>query len=644
MENIELKSVKELLDKNFFIPDYQRGYRWKEDQVKDLLNDLFDFAQKKKKTQNEFYCLQPLVVRKMTTEEKSQKLKNDVAQKEWYEVIDGQQRLTTIYLLLTYLKETAKSNGYLTDTYDLKYERYVDRDLKEIGKVTSDPTVDDFYMINALNTIKTWFKDQEGKGAPCKITSVLLEQELDKKGDDLAQNVRFIWYETEEKDPISVFKRLNIGKIPLTNAELIKALILNRSNFDLTDEHLHLRQVEIANEWDNIEYTLQNQEFWLFLHDEKYDNPTRIDFIFDIIRKGEKLGNGNSDEEIGTDEHRTFRYFYNYFKQNKENNTEKIDFCWKKVKSIFQTFQEWYNDLEMYHYVGYLIDQNVRKIDELLDKWDGEENAKNEAKTHDKDEFKKYLKDQIKGKLKVRTKEDISNLLETQYKLDGSNKRSALSILLFHNIQIVIDQGNNTKKEYGMPIFYKFPFHIYKTEGWDVEHIDSNTTNDESKKTVQDEWLFSIYELIKNNDVLREKVQNFTASTSSTIKFLELQREIEDELKLQDKSLTPEQKNQIMNYTLLDSSTNRSYGNSIFSTKRRVIIGKDRGVAIVRPEKIEDSWKEIPLASSPFIPPCTKYVFMKYYSPSSPDPNYWTEIDANNYKQNIFNTLAKSLF
>ena len=94
---IELKSVKELLGMKFFIPSYQRGYRWTDQQVKDLLNDLWEFARQKNADYN-FYCVQPLVVRQMSVEEKKA---NHIAEDElWYEVIDGQQRLTTMYIIL----------------------------------------------------------------------------------------------------------------------------------------------------------------------------------------------------------------------------------------------------------------------------------------------------------------------------------------------------------------------------------------------------------------------------------------------------------------------------------------------------------------------------------------------------------------
>ena len=96
---IELKSVSDLLRLKFFIPSYQRGYRWTDQQVKDLLNDVNEFEPQdlpdsKEKT---WYCLQPLVVRKM--DENDSRLPNN-EKNDWYEVIDGQQRLTTIYIIL----------------------------------------------------------------------------------------------------------------------------------------------------------------------------------------------------------------------------------------------------------------------------------------------------------------------------------------------------------------------------------------------------------------------------------------------------------------------------------------------------------------------------------------------------------------
>ena len=69
-------------------------------------------------------------------------------------------------------------------------------------------------------------------------------------------------------------------------------------------------------------------------------------------------------------------------------------------------------------------------------------------------------------------------------------------MLLLHNVQTIIDQNKNfeTNVNYQLGVYYKFPFHLYKIEGWDVEHIDSNTTNDiDNDIEAQKEYALNIY-------------------------------------------------------------------------------------------------------------------------------------------------------
>lgn len=116
---IELKAVNELLEMKFFIPSYQRGYRWTEQQVKDLLNDILEFSQKKKQ-EYEFYCLQPLVVKRKDEDVlNSIKAATSIEEVETllkgsWEVIDGQQRLTTLFIILSVLEEKS--------LYSIEYE------------------------------------------------------------------------------------------------------------------------------------------------------------------------------------------------------------------------------------------------------------------------------------------------------------------------------------------------------------------------------------------------------------------------------------------------------------------------------------------------------------------------------------------
>ena len=609
----------------FFIPSYQRGYRWAEQQVKDLLDDIWDFS-KKKKLEYEFYCLQPLVVKPMDSDDK-QKCQLNTDEK-WYEVIDGQQRLTTIFLILSSLKNAISILGLPTDLYELKYQREskefnVTNFLNDISanREINNSYIDLFYMSSAFKTIESWMNSKKiNIGDFC---NALLKYDLDNNQNnprDKANNIRFIWYESVDEDPIKVFTRLNIGKISLTNAELIKALFLNRSNFgEKESEHLKLRQQEIASEWDNIEYTLQNDEFWLFLHEKGYDRPTRIDFIFDLICEQKTLGDF---ENIGTDDYKTFRYFYEYFK----SGSSKIENCWKKVKTYFQTFKEWFDDLELYHYIGYLVEYKY-SISGLVNLWNS---------STDKDSFIKYLKAEIKKII------EECPPLDFQYKEDGSDKGKCKPILLFQNVQTVVDQNKNNLKneDYKLGVFYKFPFHLYKRESWDVEHINSNTTNDEEDADTQKEWLLNVYLSVDDNT--QKKIQSYFESGEDE------KGRLFDKIKQiipQNEDWTPKEKNMIWNYTLLDSSTNRSYGNAIFSGKRRIIIGKDKGSSIAIPKISKDGKLQLgkeTKAKSSFVPPCTKQVFMKYYSATMSDSNYWTKGDAQSYLNDIEDCIKKT--
>lgn len=628
---IELKSVGELLGMSFNIPNYQRGYRWTEQQVKDLLNDIWEFH-KKEKSETEFYCLQPLVVKRRGINEEDiltqiKKIGNIEEIKEIvnsikypWDVIDGQQRLTTIFIILSVLDEIEK-----IEKYTLKYEtRSGSQDfLKKINEQESKNNIDFFHIYQARIVAETWFNEDDKKAIK----------------DTLLNKVKFIWYETIEEDPIKVFTRLNIGKIPLTNSELIKALLLNSSNFKSENpNHLRLKQQEIASEWDNIEYTLQNDEFWLFLHSPNYDKPTRIDFIFDLIVKKDSLGlknykDINYKDIIGTDNYRTFRYFNLFLSEKSE---EKITQCWSKVKKYFQTFQEWFNDLEMYHYVGFLIDQG-KNSKSLYDKWEG-----------NKQEFIEYLKDEIKKKINtINSEEDIDKILGITYDINGNkNKTKCKPILLFHNIHTIIKQNSKLENDdkYGLKVFYKFPFHLYKKEKWDVEHINSNTENNLEDEKDQREWLeYSLLAPELENlkeDNLKKDIKKFL-SNSENIQFENLLQRIEEKIGVKDEEkLSDAEKNQIWNFVLLDAGTNRGYGNAIFPAKRRTIIAKSSGkkISIDIDAKNGFEIKEEDGAIA-FVPPVTQNVFLKYYTKKIDSLTRWTKQDAGDYKENIREAL-----
>ena len=643
MNTLELKSVAELQNLAFYIPDYQRGYRWTRRQVEDLLNDIFEFSQKDNAG---IYCLQPLVVIKRSSEE--QLLDRVHAAKDLdevkrilngqWEVVDGQQRLTTIRLIL----EVLRHHRFYEITYQTREDsaEFLNGITTTEAEKEAEKNIDFYHIYETVKVIDEWLKTK-------------IDEKKKHFQNVLLNRVKFIWYETEEV-PKEVFARLNIGKISLTNAELIKALLLNKSNFGSSDDDkIRLWQQEIAMEWDVIEYALQSNEFWLFLNAPGDERPTRIDYVFDMICRCDMLG--CKDEKDTSDEFRTFRYFYHYLavqKQKEISLAQAVRTIWEKVREIFQTLQEWFDDMELYHYVGYLICMG-RNIDEIYEHW-----------ITTKPDFKEYLMSVIKDIIPCKEIKDIENTVYevkqegSQFK--GGSKTNCRPILLLHNLQTVINQNRilSANAKYKNGVFYKFPFHLYKLEGWDVEHIDSNAENGLDNIQSQREWLLNAYFGLQDK-TLRDQIQKFfkqyagkayeqsedsAKQTARDEAFTELKHQIED-VGGNDR-LSQNEKNKIWNFTLLDSSTNRSYGNAIFPAKRKVIIGKDQGKKF-NPSTIDENG-QIVLGSaenspSAFIPPCTRYVFLKYYNTASFDPNVWTRNDAEAYKDNIIEVLKNFL-
>ena len=180
---------------SFFIPRYQRGYRWGETQVLNLLNDILEFIDKGKKG---IYCVQPLVVQQI---QKSSGV-------FFFFLIDGQQRLTTISIILQVIG--------IKRPYSLDYAVLEKKSDKDVGSeiVNSIMSLSDndasgdinlFHMAQCRTTVQRWLKNKD--------CNEILET--------IKHKVKFIWYQNEKEEPIKIFTRLNIGKIALTNSELM---------------------------------------------------------------------------------------------------------------------------------------------------------------------------------------------------------------------------------------------------------------------------------------------------------------------------------------------------------------------------------------------------------------------------------------
>ena len=226
MANENIKTIKELLsigrdnqEITYYMPSYQRGYKWKQQQVEDLLEDFKEFVSDKA----HFYCLQPIMVQKVDGK---------------YNVIDGQQRLTTLYLICKELGlEVHCKIEYATRESSTKFLENPGVSL--VGEDLESSDMDYYFMKAAFERIRNWFEENKNERDEDKIKTLF-------QADKTQKHVGVIWYESkEDEDAERLFQHVNSGKIPLNDAELIKARLLLTAKERL--------QIERAKEWDDME-------------------------------------------------------------------------------------------------------------------------------------------------------------------------------------------------------------------------------------------------------------------------------------------------------------------------------------------------------------------------------------------------------
>ncbi|MCI8988417.1 MAG: DUF262 domain-containing protein [Clostridia bacterium] len=577
MSNIEIRTVlddendelsKSLQGLIFVIKEYQRGYRWEPSQIKALLNDIKDFKTHDGELK---YCLQPLVVKKIKSEVSSenrlsksldhQTVFQEEADEIW-ELIDGQQRLTTVLLILD-----ACYSAKQKLPYDVIYMNHRD--------------IDKYYIEQAKSTITDWFEKFGSKEDDIK-------SEVRKK---INSNIQFIWYEVSDSANSSeVFTKLNMGKIPLTNAELFKALLLSHNENDSDS----VQRAKISFEWDVIEQSLHDDEFWYFISNENKEHETRIDYLLKLYALTHKTDAVVVESKINEDDNLFPFLVVNAIIQKGHKSVKEI---WLDIVKIHDTLKMWYTNSSLYHKLGFLITVKGKSFDTI-------------------NSFLKIAEENKKSKVNSLIDDSIKEVFK-KVNLDGlnynnvSHKKHIKNVLLYFNILTML----NSKTQ------MRFSFRQYKDEKqkWDIEHINARATEQEllnaTTETARKELLEGFIEQLKyigDNKTIK-KIQNFITDhikDTDTSVFVQFYNEIND-------IYGDFNENGLGNLTLLDAETNRSYKNALFAVKRKKIIEKDKGEV--------------------FIPVCTKNVFLKMYSDEKGIKNMlaWNINDAQNYLDEI---------
>lgn len=659
---IDQVTVSKLLDdRYFFIPSYQRGYRWTKKQIYDLCNDLLEYCLKKDKKEGSFYSLQPLIVRKGKYCIDGKEIEDA------YEVIDGQQRLTSIFILYRFLAKRLKyddiqevADEYAQNKlYHIFYETRPN-DFSTLEKsgfnaiVAKDITdIDIAHISNAYLYLAEWLDNTRDQDKDCAMATYLLHEALGNFSKktvcdylfNLLNNtpnsngsVQFIWYElAKEKDAIKEFLSENKGKIQLTDEEKIKGLFLQRSNFDPVVKNL--KQLSIAKDWELIENTLHRNDFWAFISKDFELEDGRINVIFDYIFDRETKGQATQKEGDYL-----FRFFYQKFAQFKKQGTSahiayQVDTLWNEVMECFRMLQNWYYNPKVYNLIGLLIKHghSIQQISEIYEK----ESVINTGDFIE--ELNREIKREIIDCISIKTNNEDLEFTENEEYVNlffPGDKAQIHDLLRFINIREInktidnalkdIDKEDEEKKKSDikrtsrdvLSHIYRFPFEALEVFDWDIEHIDSATTNSLTEPKEQEAWIDkakeALLEVLTNDNDYQELDHAYNDTTNrdrnSTLKeMVNRVRQIIDE---DDSEI---RKNWIGNLTLLDSGTNRSYKNKIFAWKENIIRNR--------------------IKAGVFVPICTQNIFNKSYTGCGTDRLSWSWKDKKAYHAYILKEI-----
>lgn len=545
-----------------------------------MLEDFSEFL-KQEKT---YYCMQPLAVVKIGDNK--------------YELLDGQQRLTTLLILWRILFESDEKTSY---PYKFEYERDSSESNTLINRYSfiteSDEikkgeygNIDEYYMSKVYGAIKLYFDNPNNKKTD--------EQKADNyketfkkllKGE--GKHILFLWYEVNEEEKHTTFAHLNSGKIELTCSELIKAILLSDGNKESLDNNRLPDKSLVAAQYAEMEEAFNDDRLWYMLQtDEPLYNGSRMDLLFNMVLNINRKAY-EADPKAA---------FYKVYARRAD-----LSRFWKDCRAYFVRIMDLYKNPYTYHYIGYLTyTEGNNKIDDWV---------------------KVYKESGLKGcieQLKSKVRESISGLGDLEkITYSDTSKATLRKIFILHNIQTILIHYETIKKaNLGLRFSYEqFPFELLYSQRWDIEHIASQTENPLTKIQDCKDWIASVRadysEIFVQRPDLNNEIDLFEKDSK-----IEMFKQIYNEIVSSAEKNSPQNKDGLGNLVLLDSHTNRSYHNSLYKRKRKIILAASN---------IDNQNNEYQVT---YIPRCTLNVFLKTYNTGlDVKLGEWTQDDYDKY-------------
>ena len=644
------RAIPDLLNKKYYIPEYQRGYRWEKTQVLDLLQDLYAFFIGD--TKGQFYCLQPIVV-------KEKQMNNEL----WYEVIDGQQRLTTIRIIMQ-IYDQLNNNMFTTIShkYTIMYATRPDMvdifESIEIGHLTaSSPAtideipskwsrmIDSVYIYHAAKTVLKWFVEDLSRVG-------VFSQYFYQTADSGTKSVQVVWYETkEEKEPHDIFNRMNSLKVELSCSELIRSLFLSKTTkFDLGSlddfsdslkeeiqkERFTNKQTSINEKWDELELQMKDKDFQSFLTKRSDTGRNSIGLLFDLI-SGKYASDKAAKCEFLQLRKDDELYTYLYFKKliDKDNDAWNT---WERVLSVFDKLQYWYHDRDLYHRIGFLnaiaspgTEDDV--ICSLL-------NSKIKRSVLKEQHMVNLIKDAMTLPKDKGTNLPIVSLEQLRYDV-STHYKYIKKLLLLYNVETT-----RLQKEGNFFSFDRFRYNYKMVNGkeeradktWTLEHIHAQNSDclPEKKKDSWYEWIVCNKAALKKmslgspeltqeqKNIIEALERNEPICRSKTYGYDKIKALFDDVARFYDLLDAKADKavavHQLSNMTLLDLGQNAMVGKSPFEVKRQLICNE--------------------ISSNKYYPICTQKVFLKMYDQEELQIHSWGQRDRILYYEDIKKKLA----
>ena len=547
-------------DEYMVIPSYQRGYEWDADDIRILLDDIANFTVAGL-DDDKFYCLQHITLIK----------KNDKDGHTFYNIVDGQQRITTLAIILSFYGKGQMFENKLryevrTETGKFLKDYIFTRKYWSENYSEKPRHKDEYYIMQAANIVREW------KPETPKQKDFSLEDFIDA----LLAKVKIIVNDVSGNEE-TVFANINGVKAELDGADLLRAVQITRSaeeKYETSDSDTHKEnkvyeyrvkmgmELDAINLWCNIQEVRKYLE--LFLPDNAFeksgffvkDHP--IDYLYRMMY------------EIHSD--KTAKFEFRFFEYGLDKNNKNNDDNWEmyeELKNIYSSLYDWYGDKEIYHYSAFLFSQYKSKVNfkNIYEEW--------EKKGTSKKKFAEYLKSLIVQNLLSPFRDENEGSGNSQ---DNPADEKAVKVLLTeisdiqHNwygdpmsstILVLSDVILCTRKN----SLNRLPIDRFRRNSEDIEHIGCRTPNEEDCADT-DKWRAYIEEIEKSGiDIEKDTIKRWKASLESSS---DTQKQIDKIVS----ELNAYGLNSIGNLVLLDLSVNRCYDyrNASFHKKKTIIL------------------------------------------------------------------------